>query len=75
MQATWTSQTPDGFLKEVDDLWKRTHHFFPNTDQLDCLFGEGGTWYFWDETWADACGPFPSEEEARTAVQVYVETL
>ena len=32
-------------------------------------------WYFWDETWADRCGPFESEAEARRELEIYCEAL
>lgn len=32
-------------------------------------------WYFWDETWAYAHGPFNSEEECKKALKEYAESL
>lgn len=76
---TWTSTSPEwldgNYPKEVDDLWKRTHRRFEMIDALDPVFGEGSTWYFWDETWTDACGPYPTEADARVAVHNYAKTL
>ena len=74
---TWTSTTyPDGnWPPELASLWQRTQRRFEMIDALDPVFGEGSTWYFWDETWADACGPFPSEAEARVAIHNYAKTL
>lgn len=34
-----------------------------------------GQWYFYDETWSDCLGPFPSEEDARRELEEYVEWL
>ncbi len=28
-------------------------------------------WYFWDETWSSAVGPFDTEEKAREALNKY----
>lgn len=32
-------------------------------------------WYFWDETWSSACGPFDTEEQADEACSAYAKTL
>lgn len=32
-------------------------------------------WYFWDETWAFAHGPFGTREDAVAALNVYAEGL
>lgn len=32
-------------------------------------------WYFWDETWSDAIGPFDTEEDCRTDLKEYAEEL
>lgn len=37
--------------------------------------GEDGNYYFWDEMWAEAYGPYESEEEARKACKRYASTL
>lgn len=34
-----------------------------------------GKWYFWNEVWADRMGPYDSEDDAREAMNKYVETL
>jgi len=31
-----------------------------------------GGWYFWDETWSHAYGPFATEREARRALDYYI---
>lgn len=36
---------------------------------------DNGSWYFYDELWADELGPFGSEVEAREALAKYVESL
>lgn len=30
-----------------------------------------GQWYFWDEVWASRKGPYPTAEEAQTALTNY----
>lgn len=32
-------------------------------------------WWFWDETWADRCGPFGSRAEAEEYLTDYVHAL
>ena len=32
-------------------------------------------WYFWTESWADTCGPYNTEEEARAAIRQYAAQL
>jgi hypothetical protein len=78
---TWTS-TREGFLdqfpKDVGDLWLRTQKKVPSSDYFaifEPVFGEGDTWYFWDETWGDACGPYPTEAQARAACTGYAAQL
>jgi len=34
-----------------------------------------GKWYFWDETWADRCGPFDTKEACRIALYHYAVSL
>lgn len=38
----------------------------------DPIFEEDGKWYFWDEVWANAIGPFVSKEEAIVELAKYV---
>jgi hypothetical protein len=72
----WTSNLfPDGvWPTELKELLQRTTRTSP-VGRIDSIWGEGSTWYFWDETWADACGPWPTEAEAKTALSAYAETL
>lgn len=37
--------------------------------------GSDGRWYFSDETWTDACGPFATRDEAVTELAAYARTL
>ncbi len=30
-------------------------------------------WYFWDETWSNRHGPYPTKEEADAALKKYCE--
>ena len=32
-------------------------------------------WYFWDETWSSAYGPFETEDDCRDALLIYSSTL
>jgi hypothetical protein len=32
-------------------------------------------WYFWTETWADRCGPYSTEAEARAQLARYVREV
>jgi hypothetical protein len=54
--------------------------FMASQGELDSLteYGEpliASKWYFWDETWVDAIGPYDSEEQARTALKEYCAQL
>ena len=35
---------------------------------------EDGRWYFWDEVWSQRYGPYGSEEEARSELELYCRT-
>lgn len=41
----------------------------------DCVFQDGGQWYFWDETGTQFLGPFQSETDALDAAKEYGEYL
>jgi len=34
-----------------------------------------GSWYFYDETWSDTVGPYPTEKYARERLKDYGEYL
>lgn len=80
---TWTSTRPgfyDQFPKDVGDLWLKTRRVYDGDVGLgpvihDPVFGEAEAWYFWDETWGDACGPYPTEASARAACTGYAAQL
>lgn len=76
--SAWTSTTVEwqegSFPEEVGVLWHKTGKKL-GSGFLDPVFGESSTWYFWDETWTDACGPFPTEHEARESCKGYAERL
>jgi hypothetical protein len=42
---------------------------------IDPVHQENGQWYFWDETWAESIGPYPTEQECREALVGYVAYL
>lgn len=71
-KARWLSEDDsDDFHAIIADLWTRTGRRLEMTDALDPVFGEGSTWFFWDETWSDCYGPVSSEEQAQVAVHQY----
>lgn len=37
--------------------------------------GEDGKYYFWDELWANAIGPYENREQAERALKIYAEQL
>jgi hypothetical protein len=37
--------------------------------------GEDGFWYFWNEVWTDAYGPYFTEEEARQKLREYIRDV
>lgn len=65
----------------------KTVEFLPNERMMKKAFGDfadeeanefgykGPGWYFWDETWSQAHGPFPSENDAHFACNEYAKTL
>ena len=40
----------------------------------DPIHEDGGSWYFWTETWADRMGPFGSRDDAHAALRYYCDT-
>lgn len=45
-------------------------------ERIDPVHKTGaGEWYFYDETWSSAVGPFKTEEKARGALAKYCEEL
>ena len=41
----------------------------------DPVFKRGRGWYFWNETWSDAHGPYKTEEQARKRLEDYCDRL
>jgi hypothetical protein len=41
----------------------------------DPIHEENGQWFFWDETWADRLGPYPTEARARQRLEQYCHFL
>jgi len=39
------------------------------------IFEEGGKWWFWDEVWCNALGPFDTEAQAKIGLEIYCEDL
>ena len=42
---------------------------------MDPVFESNDEWWFYDETFADAIGPFETEQEARSALGKYADFL
>lgn len=40
---------------------------------MDVFFMQNGEWFFWDEDWLDAHGPYETLEDARYALEAYAE--
>jgi hypothetical protein len=38
----------------------------------DPVHYEGGKWWFWDETWTKAMGPYPSRKQAEGAHRAFM---
>lgn len=45
------------------------------TDYINPVHFHNGAWYFWDETWTIAHGPFDTEELANQACIEYAKWL
>lgn len=77
MTPSWQRSMQDGldtFPDNVDRLW--VANVIRNGDgNLEPVFGTGEEWYFWDEAWMDAYGPFPSKQEAEMNCAAYAKTL
>lgn len=41
----------------------------------EIVFEKNGEWFFYDETWSFAEGPFPSKEVCEKALEAYAEKL
>lgn len=41
----------------------------------DTIHNDAEGWWFWDETWADRQGPYPTEGRARKRLKDYAEYL
>lgn len=41
----------------------------------DPIFEKNGKWYFWNEVWTDAIGPYESREEAARELDRYVKEV
>ena len=59
---------PDCFQDRVDDI-----QGVPMNDPVYRYID--GTWYFWDETWSFAHGPYDTEQLARKACIEYARRL
>lgn len=44
-------------------------------NQSDPIFARDNAWWFWDETWSNDHGPFPTRYEAEQALKKYCEYL
>lgn len=72
--VNWLSNLySDRWSPELEKLHTETLKF--NEYGQDPIWGKDTTWYFWDETWADACGPYESRDEAVKALELYVKHL
>lgn len=45
----------------------------PVPTSSDPVFAEDGSWFYWDEVWANKCGPFRTEAVARASLTLYCE--
>ena len=46
-----------------------------NFQLIEVLHKHEGSWWFWDEAWSERMGPYDSEDEARKAMNKYVDLL
>ena len=46
-----------------------------NVNYLDPVHFYEGEWWFWNETWSDVIGPYPTEKVARETMKLYAEQL
>lgn len=59
----------------IDPLIERLQSDPESGTSRDPVHEEKGQWYFWDETWADRLGPYPTEAIARSMLKGYAANL
>ncbi len=62
------------FYYHITSRADQTDHSRAHQEKNEPVFQEeDGTWWFYDETWIYACGPYQTEEEAREMLHYYVQ--
>lgn len=57
-------------MRNIDQYPFDQASYRPGSDgSEDRVYSDRYGWWFWDDTWADRQGPFPSEEKARTQLR------
>lgn len=59
---------------EGNDITRLKFVYDDMADPVTCNEAET-KWYFWDETWANLIGPYPSEDIARDMYKEYCQIL
>jgi hypothetical protein len=72
-----TSKSSYDAAQTIDEFYNTPQAKFGQGAEFlkDPVFKEGPNWYFYDETWANATGPFLNEAAARTALEYYCKQL
>jgi hypothetical protein len=59
---------------ETASHYGNTSHARIHRKKNDPIFQKkDGSWWFYDETWTDTCGPYETEEEAQEMLHYYVQ--
>lgn len=59
----------------VDQSQLRLTHRNPENEADPIAYDDQGQWWFWDETWSYAHGPYDDEAQAVQALAYYADTL
>ena len=72
-----TSKSSYDAAQAIDDFYNSIQLKFGQGSDFskDPVFQKDGNWFFYNETWAHAVGPFLNEPAARTALEYYCKTL
>jgi hypothetical protein len=73
-EQAWMSTQSEAVQHAIGLLMTATMRL-DDQGRLEPVFGEGDQWYFCDETWTDALGPYPTEQKAQEACTAYAKTI
>ena len=72
LSGAWKGSPPSNRAGHPDAMSMRKARL---DEPSDPVYSDKNGWWFYDETWSTAYGPFDDEEAARTGLNTYAETL